>query len=293
MTVKANMANPEIQKKAYDELIASLKANKFKTTSITDPREANFLDYGNGLGSNVQKMVLDSFGSNKAEAAADKKLQDKLSKFWKKDNVSFMKPEELKKFCDANGIEMSVTYVKTQHIVDNKLSSKYDNNKTNATGGSVAVYSFKDKNDKNGAIKVADANGNGGLEIEELFMNDYLTGITADIAKMSTEDIIKDPGITKADKSKLVDNSIIKYEADKYDKDKDSNKNELTLNQDKYEKIAPEIKYELGKDKFIEMMKTLMLVNNYTKETALETLKSQYSFLNFNPEDVEIDLKNK
>lgn len=61
----------------HKEYIKSLKARGLDSTAIAESaKEANFIDYGNALGSNVQNMVIDSFGKEgTAEGKADSALQ--------------------------------------------------------------------------------------------------------------------------------------------------------------------------------------------------------------------------
>ena len=60
-------------------------------------------------------------------------------------------------------------------------------NKDHATNGAIAVYTFSDG--KGGEIVIADANGNGGLETEELFANEILSGIASDLKADASKNI--------------------------------------------------------------------------------------------------------
>lgn len=152
----------------YNEWVASLNARGIKTTRL-GKGEANFADYTKALSDNLKQEIAASFDN-----AADYDLQSKLASLLGGKNL--MQSKDIKKLLNGTGISYSVRYVKTSYIVDNKADGHYDKDIKN---GSVAVYTFKDS--KGGEIKIADANGNGALESEELFMNEILSGVVSDI----------------------------------------------------------------------------------------------------------------
>ena len=154
----------------YNEWVASLNSRGIKTTSL-GANEANFADYTNALSESLKQEIAASF-----DTAADYDLQSKLASLLNGKNL--MQATDIGKILQGTGMSYSVQYVNTSYIVDNKKGGQYSNNK-NATNGSVAVYTFKDAN--GGEIKIADANGNGALESEELFMNELLSGVVSDI----------------------------------------------------------------------------------------------------------------
>ena len=152
----------------YNEWVASLNARGIKTTHL-GKGEANFADYTNALSDNLKQEIIASFDTD-----ADYDLQSKLASLLGGKNL--MQSRDIGKILQGSGISYSVQYVKTAYIPDNKADGHYDKNVTN---GSIAVYTFKDAN--GGEIKIADANGNGALESEELFMNEILSGVVSDI----------------------------------------------------------------------------------------------------------------
>ncbi len=154
----------------YNEWVASLNSRGIKTTHLGS-REANFADYTNALSESLKQEIMASFDN-----AADYDLQSKLASLLGGKNL--MQSRDIGKILGGTGISYKVQYVKTSYIVDNKKGGSYMNNK-NAINGSIAVYTFKDAN--GGEIKIADANGNGALESEELFMNEILSGVVSDI----------------------------------------------------------------------------------------------------------------
>ncbi len=158
----------------YDSWVASLNSRGIKTTSLGGG-EANFADYTNALSESLKQEIMASFDND-----ADYDLQAKLASLY---SGNVMQSGDIISAAKAAGIQVDVQYVNTSYIVDNKKGGQYANNK-NATNGSIAVYTFKDAN--GGEIKIADANGNGALETEELFMNELLSGVVSDISAGSS-----------------------------------------------------------------------------------------------------------
>ncbi len=153
----------------YDSWVASLNQRGIKTTSLGNG-EANFADYTGALSESLKQEIMASF-----DCQADYDLQAKLAGIF--GGKSVMQSGDIVGAAKAAGIQVNVQYVNTSYIVDNKADGHYDKDVTN---GSIAVYTFKDAN--GGEIKIADANGNGALETEELFMNELLSGVVSDIS---------------------------------------------------------------------------------------------------------------
>jgi len=156
----------------YNEWISSLNSRGIKTTRLGNG-EANFADYTNALSDSLKQEIMASFDTD-----ADYDLQSKLASLLGGSNL--IQSRDMSKTLAGSGISYSVQYVKTSYIPDNKADGHYDKNVTN---GAIAVYTFKDAN--GGEIKIADANGNGALESEELFMNELLSGVVSDIQAAS------------------------------------------------------------------------------------------------------------
>ncbi len=155
----------------YNEWITSLNSRGIKTTGLGSA-EANFADYTGALSESLKQEIASSF-----DCQADYDLQAQLAGLY--GSKSVMQSGDIVGAAKKAGIQVDVQYVNTSYIVDNKKGGKYANNK-NATNGAIAVYTFKDAN--GGEIKIADANGNGALETEELFMNELLSGVVSDIS---------------------------------------------------------------------------------------------------------------
>ncbi len=159
--------------KSYDEFIESIKARGLDTTHL-GKGEANFEDYGNALGADLKEELLQSIGDEEG----DLELQSKIAGLF--EGKSVMHRSDLISAAKDIGLTCTVEYKKTSYIPDNKLDGHYD---TDTTTGSIAVYTFSDGNS---TIKIADANGNGSLEIEEIYLNEILGDVTSSIGVTSS-----------------------------------------------------------------------------------------------------------
>ena len=159
--------------KSYDEFLQSIKARGLGTTALGNG-EANFADYANALSSELKEELLQSVG----DEAGDAQLQSKVASLF--GGKSVMQSNEIISAARSAGLQCSVEYRSTSYIVDNKFDGHYDKD---VTSGSIAVYTFSDGNS---TIKIADANGNGALEAEEIFLNEILGDVTNSIGVSST-----------------------------------------------------------------------------------------------------------
>ncbi len=164
------MATVNGQGISYQEFEERLHQAGIKTTNINEGKEANFADYGNALSDDLKQQILDSF-----DCEQDYQLQSMIADLYN-DNKSVLQAGEFKKACEAMGLKVSVSYQKTTYISDYKAGN-FDNS---VGTGSIAVYTISDG--MGGEIKIADANGNGALESEEIFMNQILGDINYEIS---------------------------------------------------------------------------------------------------------------
>lgn len=246
-------------KQTNEEYIQSLKDRGLKTTR-TGAKEADFVDYGNALGANVQKTVMDSFDKEQ-----DYALQAKIAAGWKNSNVK--SAADVQAFCKANGIEVKINYEKTQYIVDNKKGGKYANNTKNATNGSIAIYTFSDG--KGGEIKIADANGNGALETEELFMNEILSGVTSDLK------------VGEANQTALTGESVVKSASNDFLTTLDTilEQNKAKQEDEKAKEENKQIK------KFYEKVSDIMKEKDCSEQDAIKEVMINYpSLMKYAPE---------
>lgn len=154
----------------YQEFEDRLHAAGIKTTSINEGKEANFADYGNALSDDLKQQILDSF-----DCEQDYQLQSMIADLYN-DNKSVLQSGQFVNACKNMGLSVNISYQKTSYISDYKAGN-FDNS---VSTGSIAVYTISDG--MGGEIKIADANGNGALESEEIFMNQILGDINYEIS---------------------------------------------------------------------------------------------------------------
>lgn len=160
--------------KKYEDIIQNMNNAGIKTTSIRKGREADFEDYGNALSTEMKKMIMDSF-----DCEQDYALQQQLAGLFA--NRHDIKNGDLIKACKSMGLNISRTSVKTSYISDYK-GGNFSNSVRN---GSISVFTISDG--KGGEIIIADTNGNGAIESEELFMNQILGDINMEISQISPQ----------------------------------------------------------------------------------------------------------
>ncbi len=168
---------------SYEEYQQYLKDAGLKTTHINSQYgEANFFDYGAALSTELQDMICNpnKYNLDSSDDATDgfdendKRLQAEVAALFKNKNV--MQRGDFVETLRSMGYEVNVSYVKSSYIPDNKADGHWDTNVSNA---SIGVYTISDG--KGGDLIVADANGNGALEVEEVMMNHILDGVNADV----------------------------------------------------------------------------------------------------------------
>ena len=168
---------------SYDDFKQYLEDSGLKTTKINSQwGEANFFDYGAALSTDLQDMICNpnKYNLDASDDATDgfdendKRLQAEVAALFKNKNV--MQRGDFVATLKSMGYEVSVSYVKSTYIPDNKADGHWD---TNVSTASIGVYTISDG--KGGDLIVADANGNGALEVEEVMMNHILDGVNADV----------------------------------------------------------------------------------------------------------------
>ncbi len=154
----------------YDEFVSRLKSAGLKTTSL-GKNEVNFAEYAAALSDELKQEVIDSF-----DCEADYILQQEIAALFQ--NSNDVKNGDFRRALEAAGFEVDRKSVKTSYIIDDKKSDADGGGQL--TNGSVTVFTVRDP-ETGAEIKIVDANGNGAIEVEELFMNELLTGISAQI----------------------------------------------------------------------------------------------------------------
>lgn len=154
----------------YNNWVQDLRSRGFNTTGLSG-NEANFADYGNALSNDIKSKI-----AQNGQTQADKDLQAFVaSLFGKKSNL---KSNDLMSMCRSKGLKVSSSYQKTTYIVDEKQTGKKGQKKV--ITGSINIITITDPK-TGGKLVIADANGNAAIEIEEVFMNEILSGVTSDI----------------------------------------------------------------------------------------------------------------
>ena len=163
-------------------LISRLESMGLQTTALYSDAETNFVQYGQALSQELKEEIVGSFDNEQ-----DYIIQQQIAELFKSTNVidsgSFISA------CQSLGLSCSVDYESTSYIVDYKQSQSGA-----VVDGYIAIYTISDG--KGGEIKIADANGNGYLETEELFMNEILSGINNEISATGTGAIQAADGAT-------------------------------------------------------------------------------------------------
>ncbi|GBF22975.1 hypothetical protein tpqmel_0379 [Candidatus Gastranaerophilus sp. (ex Termes propinquus)] len=152
----------------YNDWVANLQSRGFRTTSLSG-NEANFSDYGNALSDNLKAQVMQN-GQNK-------ELQAKVAALF--GGKSVLQYGELESKCRQMGLTYSLKYEKTSYIADEKSVGTKGAKKV--TSGSVGIITITCPTSGQ-KMTIVDSNGNAAIEIEEVFLNEILSGVTSDIA---------------------------------------------------------------------------------------------------------------
>lgn len=170
----SKMSDEEI-KAGYDEYIASLNEAGLKTTKL-GKNETNFAEYGAALSEEVAMDIINSF-----DTEADYILQQEIAGLFKNKNV--IDVGDFISALKSMGLEVSRTSVKTSYISDAKAHNGVGQYIEN---GSIGLFTIRDP-ETGAEIKIPDANGNGAIEVEEVFMNELLSGISKEIDKTNLQ----------------------------------------------------------------------------------------------------------
>ena len=210
----------------YDEFVSRLKSAGLKTTSL-GKNEVNFAEYAAALSDELKQEIIDSF-----DCEEDYILQQEIAGIFQGRNV--INNSDFIKALKSAGYQVERSSQKTSYIVDDKVGDAKGGGQL--TNGSISVFTIRDP-ETGAEIKIADSNGNGAIEVEELFMNELLTGISAQIdtshfQKFNGVRISSDSsgGITGAELSELSNENGI---------DKDSAKTKVSALE--YHKLLMEI----------------------------------------------------
>jgi len=155
----------------HDEIIANLQEAGVKTTGLREG-EVNFAEYGAALSDEVKQMILDSF-----DCEADYILQQEILALFTQNND--IKIGDFIRALSRMGYKVTQESVSTSYIIDDKKSAAHGGGTLNEHGR-ISIFTITDP--ATGAeIKIADTNGNGAIEAEEVIMNQFLEGVSSKI----------------------------------------------------------------------------------------------------------------
>lgn len=164
-----NQGKP-IEGQDYDTWAQEKRDLGLKLTNI-GAKEADFSLYMNSLSDDLKSEISDSF-----DCEEDYELQAEIAAAFKNNGTNFLHRSDISSLCKQNGWTLECESYSTSYIPDYKAGNFSNSVKEN---GRISVYTISDGN--GGKIMIADANGNGGLEIEEVYGNELLNGIVSDI----------------------------------------------------------------------------------------------------------------
>ena len=173
----SSASNPIEEGESYDSWKAEKEQQDGLRLTKTGKNEADFSTYFGALSDDVKTMLADSF-----DCEQDKELQAQIAAAFKSNNTNFLHRSDIAALCKQMGWTLEITSYATSYIPDYKggnFSNSINHN------GRIPIYTISDG--KGGSIMLADANGNGGLEIEEVYGNELLSGVVSDIKPGDSE----------------------------------------------------------------------------------------------------------
>lgn len=235
-----------IQSGSYDYFVQKLKAQGLKETNLGED-EANFAKYFNALDPNIVKTL-----------GGDNSVRNKVAELFKRSNRSNIDIDKLMADCKASGINVKRDWISdTKHLADEKSAGK-----DHMAGGlTILTFEYGGK-----TFKVADANGNGVLETEELMFNDMLGGITSDLGAMAGGATSSNGINTGFDIDRTTTTNPITFD----------NKISETKKEEKTQETE-ENKTGMTKDQIKNLSYTYAWKNNITVDQAFNQLMKKYS----------------
>ena len=150
-----------------------------KTTNINyNNGETTFAEYFAALDPEVKEMLTSYFDDDAVNKAEAEKAISEIAGIFQNTNV--VKNQQFVNAVRALGYEVEWGSVKTDYIIDFK--NKKAGGGSLREGGTLTMLTIKNKAGEE-LFKMVDANGNGSIEMEELFFNEFLTGISSQIDK--------------------------------------------------------------------------------------------------------------
>ncbi len=197
----------------YDEWVKKLQAAGINTTGLASG-ETNFAEYGAALSDELKQELINSF-----DTPEDYELQQKLAGLYT--GRSNMTTDEFISSCQAMGLNVSSDWVSTSYLVDAKATGGGQAGLNE--NGAISVLTIVDPS-TGAEIKIADTNGNGAIEVEELFMNELLTGISTQIDTSNFKAAVKGASASSASEARAEGREAAEKYNSLMEKDKQDNK---------------------------------------------------------------------
>ncbi|MBR5303376.1 MAG: hypothetical protein IKU37_00945 [Candidatus Gastranaerophilales bacterium] len=152
-----------------------------KQTAINEKAgEATFVDYAGALNDKLTNALLNGgFGETDGLDESELAIRENIANIYRQKGSSAINTNDLIKMIKSMGYTVSSSYISTSYIVDNKNDGHYD---TDIHNGAINVLTITDAEGND--IVIADANGNAAIEIEELFIDEIITGAISTIENM-------------------------------------------------------------------------------------------------------------
>ena len=166
---KKPTSRDEIEKQSQ-EIVAELQARGLKTTGINYASdEVTFVEYAAAVSDELKAEVMKAFEEN-PEVALE--MQRQIAGLFAQHNA--VGNTEFMRLVSQLGYKIERESVRTSYIKDDKSSAA-----DHGTLKEDYITTFTITDPETGVqLKILDTNGNGFIEVEEVFMNEFLSGLS-------------------------------------------------------------------------------------------------------------------
>lgn len=264
-----------------------------KQTGINEAAgEATYVDYAGALSDDLLNAILNGgYGETDGWDEKELAIRENIANIYRQQGRSVLQTRDLIAMIQSMGYKVSSTYTQTSYIIDNKNDGHYD--KDVYTGGAINVLTITDAEGND--IVIADANGNAAIEVEELFIDEIISGAVSTIENMEyaeyssisqrSSDAIREMSAFDVDFAiDNIDSSDIwlEYQLSKLEKEEEKEQ----LRKEQNARIA-DAKKELAKEAEIEKQEAKAML-----EAKLEAEKTYNKEMTKFKEDYIEELKN-
>jgi len=161
----------------YDEWANDLY-NRFgmKGTRL-GKNETTFAEYAGALNDEVKQDILSSYNDQEGDKELSARVQAIYVQACKELGKKELSNTEFEKALRRNGLKVDRSSKKTSYIIDYKKGAAGHGGEL--TNGAISMFTITAEDGTE--IKIADTNGNGSIELEEVLINELLSGIASDI----------------------------------------------------------------------------------------------------------------